>query len=429
MGGNGFRMLFAILLSLLLVPKDGNAEPIIIKGEMVPEFLGMPINTLRLCTGAGEAVPFQIDEITESGEYVCAEGDAPNTDSGNGILDKQDEIVFLWEDCSSDTGFGSGIGVWRSIELVRKEKRRRIYITNDTTVPVSKRQYIHYNHSGQMIRTPYFYARFGKDRFHFTSAGVNDPVSGGYIDLTNELRIEILLRALWGLLPIRYSEENVVCLVKRYKSGPIRLIRRGDFHLNLGLGIKGSRAAVNQICYPQIVKVPVFVHVPVRFKSFFSEAYIEMTPVVRSGTQGFSFRVPQVSFSEMISGTVKKDTMIAVLPNNEFMSVSDGIRGFGWVLQASIPDTLLEGSAFLFRSPSQRSGEAECGFRLTLRDLPRGYYEITNWVLFSRRSYEQLRADFEAIKNPVFIHGTSGIFLNSLSVSAAQNTSGKKAPH
>ena len=32
-------------------------------------------------------------------EVCCSQGENPNSDSGNGILDSLDELVFLWEDC------------------------------------------------------------------------------------------------------------------------------------------------------------------------------------------------------------------------------------------------------------------------------------------------------------------------------------------
>ena len=196
------------------------------------------------------------------------------------------------------------------------------------------------------------------------------------------MRIEILLRAMWGLIPIRYSEDNMVCLVKRFKVGPLRLIRRGDFHLNLGLGLRGCRAIVNQICYPQIIKVPVYVHAPVRFGSFFRDAYIEMTPVLKD-VPGFSFRIPQAEFSRKIGGEQQLDTMIYLMPNHQFMAVSDDNMGYGWVLKAEIEDQYLKNSSFIYRKPSLRLGSVDCGFRLNIHNLPRGYYEITNWVFFS----------------------------------------------
>ena len=387
--GKGYYFLAPVLILFSLV----TAEPVVFTGEMVQSLLGKPVDQLRMCNSRGEPIPFQVDEITVDGEYVCPEGVKPNTDSGNGILDKQDEIVFLYEDALPFSLNDSGIPVY-GVPIVLKQgsEQRRVFLSDDyRSIELSEKKYIQYDHKEQIIQTPYYYAQFGKDRFHFTKAGVRDLGTGNkFIDLTNELRIEILLKALWGLIPIRYSEENIVCLVKRYKTGPLRLIRRGDFHLNLGMGIKGSRAAVNQICYPQIVKVPVYIHVPIRFRALFGDAYLEMTPVIKkhAGPE-FSFRIPQSGFSAGISGT-PLDTMIRLIPNNKFMAVTDGLNGYGWLLQAKIADSLLEGSSFVFRRPSSRSGSAECGFRMTIRDLPKGYYEITNWVMFPLQSYEHL---------------------------------------
>jgi hypothetical protein len=209
----------------------------------------------------------------------------------------------------------------------------------------------------------------------------------------------------------------MVCYVKRYKKGPIRLIRRGDFHLSLGLGVKGSRAAVNQICYSQMVKVPVFIHAPVRFGAFFKDLYIEMTPVVRD-VKGFMFRVPGTTLA--LSGTAKLDTTIDKMPNNEFMSVSDGSRGYGWVLQAKIAESYIDGSSFVFRRPSTRNGYAECGYRLLFQDLQKGYYEITNWVLFQSSQNEVFQKDYEAVLKPSMVNTRSGDFINKLSATTGQ---------
>jgi hypothetical protein len=223
---------------------------------------------------------------------------------------------------------------------------------------------------------------------------------------------------MWGLIPIRYSEDNMVCLVKRFKVGPLRLIRRGDFHLNLGLGLRGCRAIVNQICYPQIIKVPVYVHAPVRFGSFFRDAYIEMTPVLKD-VPGFSFRIPKANFSREISGEQQLDTMIYFLPNNQFMAVSDDSIGYGWVLRANIEDQFLINSSFIYRKPSSRIGSADCGFRLNINNLPKGYYEITNWVFFQSGSFANFKDEFKSVLEPAVVSTPDGDYLNELSASSS----------
>ena len=127
--------------------------------------------------------------------------------------------------------------------------------------------------------------------------------------------------------------------------------------------------------------------------------------------------IPQAGFSGKISGT-PIDTMIRINPNHQFMAVTDGFNGYGWLLQARIADSLLEGSSFVFRRPSSRSGAADCGFRMTIRDLPRGYYDITNWVMFPMQSYERLHDDFSSVLNPTLVFTPGGKFSNRLSVSA-----------
>ncbi|HEX3020616.1 MAG TPA: hypothetical protein VHP36_09945 [Chitinispirillaceae bacterium] len=413
------RISLLCFLVIALASSIISAEPIVIKGGAAKKLLGTPIEKIRFCTRDHKPVVFQIDEMTPDGEYVCSQGEQPNSDSGNGVLDPQDEMVFLWEDCQV-------VCMWDSLDsdgsltrllIKRGDEVREVFVCADSSIPITSQCYIQYDHESRMLKTPWYYAQFAEDRFHFVKAGVKNADADKYVDLTDELRIEILLRALWGLIPIRYSEDNMVCLVKRFKIGPLRLIRRGDFHLNLGLGLRGSHAYVNQICYPQIIKVPVYVHAPVRFGSFFRDAYIEMTPVLKN-LPGYYFRIPQVNFSQKIGGNLSLDTLINVLPNNQFMAVSNDHNGYGWVLRAKIPDQYLKNSVFIFRKPSLRSGSADCGFRLNIHNLPKGYYEITNWVLFQSGSYSSFKNDFKSVLKPVTVSSSDGEFENELCASS-----------
>jgi hypothetical protein len=372
------------------------SEPVVLTGTMVPSFLGKNITALRVTDHMGSPLPFQIDEVDSAGDYACPSGNEPT--KGNGILDSADEIVFLWEDADTlDSCQGAGPGekdlqgfLHCRITISHGRTNRYVYLTDDARIALSDSKYIRYDFKNEYVQTPYYYAAFGHDRFHFTKAGVMDFARDRFVDLTNELRVKIYFKALFGLLPISYSEQSVVCLVKRYKVGPVRLIRRGDFYLKLGFFIKGSRAAVNQICYPQMVTVPVYVHLPVRFKTWFTQAYIEMTPVIKTDANGFSFEVASHSLSLPLDQQKKTDTLILANPNHTCMTVNNGSLGYAWVLDAAMESRYLDGSGYVFRSPSDRKGIGYCGFRLTVRDLPKGYYLIANWVLFSKNSVPSL---------------------------------------
>ncbi|MBN1129776.1 MAG: hypothetical protein JXA71_12355 [Chitinispirillaceae bacterium] len=404
-----------------------SAEPIVVHGAMLPALLGIPVHDIRVIDERGKAVPFQLDEMTPEGEYVCPQCEKANAEAANGIFDAQDEIVFLWEDAGSDSAAAESLrGMKDTAVLVTVRKgaaRRYVWISGNSGLPASATRYLDYDHASQYLKTPFYYAQFGYNRFHFITAGVMDFVTGKYQRVTNELRVSIVFRTLWGLLPFTYSEENIVCTVSRYKAGPLRLIRRGDFHLRLGLGIKGSRAVVYQFCYPQMVKVPVRVHLPLRFRSLFSDAFIEMTPVLHKEAGKFRFMVPSLGFLEPVSAR-SVDTLIQVVPDKGYL-VSDGTKGYGWITRINADPSLLSGSGYVLRRPTKRQGIAECGFKLTVRDLPRGNYDILNWVFFSKDRQENQQHDLLPVLEPAMVT-VNGKDVSNLLVAPAPSSAGNR---
>lgn len=399
---------------LLAVAGTALAEPVVVPGAAVPGLLGTPLAAIRLTDAAGRPIPFQIDELLGEGEYVCPEGDEPNSALSNGVLDSADELVFMLEDASPvDSAEQVQAGPATRLLVRDAGQARAVLVHGDSSIPLSPARYLEYAAREERLATPLYTATFGRDRFHFTQAGVKHPDSSRYVMLASELRIEIALRAFWGLVPVRYTEESIYCYVKRYKAGPVRLIRRGDFHLKLGLGIKGSRATVNQICYPDVVVVPVRVHLPVRFRSFFRDAYIEMTPVLSDAARGAVFAVPRHGLSALLPAGAATDTLMAAAPDSTLFRVERAGQGYGWLLTTSIGRDWLNGSGYALASPSPRGGIGHCGYRLSLTDLPRGYYRITNWVLFSRDIPAGLERMAAAIVAPCRVHTPGGASLRS----------------
>lgn len=401
------------LLFILLHVITGMAEPVVIKGKWIPELIGKKIKSIRVCNTMWESIPFQIDEVTKDGEYVCYSGDEPNSSDGNGVLDSCDEIVFLKKDGVSctDTTYQCmpekhDETIWYPIYYKSDANMYKVLVATAQHIPLSKKQYITYEHRQQLLTTPGYYAQFAPNRFHFTRAGVWDTQMKQWIHLTHRLRIEILLKALWGLIPIRYSEDNLICYVKRYKTGPIRCIRRGDFHLRLGLGIKGSRAAVNQICYPKMVSVPVKVHVPIRFGRFFNEAWIELVPVISDAGNGFTFSVPECDISYPIrKNEVIKDTLFNCNPYGRMFVFSHDCNAYGWYLSTDMPRDALDESSYIVRPPEENSpGIARCGLRIAINEVQKGRYTISNRVLFPDNNCNNHSKLSQFITHPITVH-------------------------
>ncbi|MCX6118349.1 MAG: hypothetical protein NT027_12460 [Proteobacteria bacterium] len=79
-----------------------HTAPIVIKGKSVSAIARYPNDKYRLFrttpSGAAEAIPFQIDEINDDGDYVLDQGQDVTKNTGNGIFDVQDELSFMGDD-------------------------------------------------------------------------------------------------------------------------------------------------------------------------------------------------------------------------------------------------------------------------------------------------------------------------------------------
>jgi hypothetical protein len=85
------------------VPWTRALDPVSVKGDRFPGFDGAPINDLFMYAlegGNWQQVPFQIDEIDASGVYT----------TGDGLLDANDELVFMARDLGEEAAAGEWLG-------------------------------------------------------------------------------------------------------------------------------------------------------------------------------------------------------------------------------------------------------------------------------------------------------------------------------
>ena len=79
-----------------------HTAPIVLRGSQIKAAARLPISQYRLFRtenyGKAVAIPFQIDEVDEFGDYVLGEGKQNNGKASNGIFDLQDELAFMGDD-------------------------------------------------------------------------------------------------------------------------------------------------------------------------------------------------------------------------------------------------------------------------------------------------------------------------------------------
>lgn len=94
-------------------------DPVIVPGAELVEFAGVPLDELALLSyqgGTWEPVPFQVDEVTASGNYTSTE---------DGLLDANDELVFM----GCDGGDQAPPDDWVADEEARLHPRYAIAIS------------------------------------------------------------------------------------------------------------------------------------------------------------------------------------------------------------------------------------------------------------------------------------------------------------
>lgn len=104
------------------IPWSRNLEPVIIPGSEVTSFTGVDITTLFAYSYSGgewTQIPFQIDEVNSLGEYSIEDG----------LLDDNDELIFMAKDLGEKAGGTDWIGNSKS----KDNNRYQLQVTNPLT--------------------------------------------------------------------------------------------------------------------------------------------------------------------------------------------------------------------------------------------------------------------------------------------------------
>lgn len=140
-------------------------DPAVLTGAQLPTMIqGEPISELRLFAFDGSnwtAIPFQVDELDSNGEYVASGYD--DQDGGLGLLDANDELVFM----GADSGFLatcadlSGPSVEQAERVVIQvqdslnAETGYVYLYHDASLYISPESYVTWSDATQTITGTY----------------------------------------------------------------------------------------------------------------------------------------------------------------------------------------------------------------------------------------------------------------------------------
>jgi len=243
------NILLTIFFSLIIMVSSTNAqvqrpyEPIIITGDTLDLFLNHEIKNMYLFSynandNIWRLIPFQIDEVNpavnDSVKYFIAE------DSLGGILDADDELVFM----ASDLGDKANDSSW----VAETDSNRLELVFTDPLDNNVSYTYLYSSASLNEQIPDYFRMTYDSlnDRIHSTNyeVGFNNTGQLGDVLIKSEIggsgedifdRVKIRAIGSWWILPVYLSEENIKSKYAYAKTGPVRIIRNmvGNFTYDL----------------------------------------------------------------------------------------------------------------------------------------------------------------------------------------------------
>ncbi len=265
MSKNRFFASFLLLWGLLLFPNVNSVQagnnaifyqPVIVKGAQLPDFQGVPTNELSLwafdaTSASWRAVPFQIDERKPSGSYFG---------SHDGVLDKNDELVFMAKDFGDRAGEQDWIADPDSRNFpryalaltgVEGDGNRFLYVYRAKQPTVSSYMTFQPTPAPGTVSSDQYSVGFGAnglpDRLLIpASAGGNGQ------DLLDRLKIRIVakVKGFSGYTTVQISENSILVQGISLKVGPVRIIRDLIFKLSVDLGQLGSIAPPDTFYFP-----------------------------------------------------------------------------------------------------------------------------------------------------------------------------------
>lgn len=102
-----------------LITWSRNLEPVILEGNQVPLFSGVNFNHLyaySFSAGSWKQIPLQVDEVNSIGEFSLEDG----------LLDDNDQLVFM----AKDLGESAGAGYWIQNQVSKDFHRYQVEVTN-----------------------------------------------------------------------------------------------------------------------------------------------------------------------------------------------------------------------------------------------------------------------------------------------------------
>ena len=254
-------------------------DPIEIRSEILEGSLGEKISELSLYSfsnGSFRLIPFQFDEWTEDGYMVFDQGEEANDELGNGILDKQDMLVFMARDAGDKVsrnlwpkGASKGIEVEVLDPLTDNRGWCYLLLIPGSAPEISFRNNSTFNDKLRIDGSTYKIIctnRVIKNKIYKTIINehvlVKPEAGGDGKDFIDRLKFRVSASLLFGMIRTGFHEDNFIGDAKKFKTGPVRSIVRQWFGVSLPFGLKSPKIEGDVYIYDTIAFAGAEIDVP-----------------------------------------------------------------------------------------------------------------------------------------------------------------------
>jgi len=218
-------------------------DPVIIQAKTFPDLTSGVLENYRVYAcheGTFEPIRFQIDEMTEEGDFIFPYGELSNKKMSNGILDPRDLVLFMAHDTGdkiSEASWPKGIIKGQEIEVIDPIDQTRswayLFLFEKDPPPLCPLpDYINYDYQtetlgGEYWKVKYIIDKKGKHTNIYDTFHVLPAAGGTGENFIDRLKIRAKIGLFFGKITLTTNEEKFDSyVVNTWIQGPIRVVRR-----------------------------------------------------------------------------------------------------------------------------------------------------------------------------------------------------------
>ncbi|MEW5944931.1 MAG: hypothetical protein AB1742_01905 [bacterium] len=247
-------------------------DPIIIEGNKLKNFIGTPIEKIRVyaeSNGTLAPIPFQLDERKPDGDLTFPFGPHPSRDNDNGAFDANDELVFMSRDLGGRVStdlFPAGTGKKAQVTVtdpLTGEKGWAYVLLFKNPPPRSKTDYVSCLNECEEIKALHYENAFAKDaKIGFDKLAITKTGKGSGKNMIDRLKIRASTNTRLINLTISKNENDFTSALIAYIDGPVRVIRRTKNQMFLFWKIPTPASVIDNVYYYNFFLWPTVVDVP-----------------------------------------------------------------------------------------------------------------------------------------------------------------------